>query len=522
MKQVILLIALGLLLPSVSAQAQAWRETDGKSKLQPGKDLNYRLELQATASNRQTPLWLNANRYGLSSLDKGNGYLRASLIRPLTTDSARRWGLGYGVDVAVAQGFSSRMVVQQAFAEVRWLHGVLTVGSKQQPMELKNQALSSGSQLLGINARPIPQVRLALPDYWVLPFGGGWLQLKGHIAYGRMTDDDFQMRFTGKKSRYTDDVLFHSKAGYLRIGNEERFAPLSLELGLEMAATFGGRSYQPQSDGTTKVVHGRTGWKSYLKALIPGGADIGETTYQNAEGNQLGSWLARANYDADRWRFSIYADKFFEDHSAMFQLDYDGYGTGGEWMTKKKRRYLLYDFKDWMLGAELNLKYGRYLTAIVLEYLYTKYQSGPIYHDHTQTIGDHIGGLDNYYNHYIYSGWQHWGQVMGNPLYRSPIYNADGVMEVKNNRFEAWHLGVSGQPTEALKYRLLATYQTGWGSYSDPYDKKHHNVSLLLEADYGFKHGWGLRGGCGMDFGAILGRSYGFQLTISKKGVLKI
>ncbi len=111
---------------------------------------------------------------------------------------------------------------------------------------------------------------------------------------------------------------------------------------------------------------------------------------------------------------------------------------------------------------------------------------------------------------------------MGNPLYRSPIYNADGVMEVKNNRFEAWHLGVSGQPTEALKYRLLATYQTGWGSYSDPYDKKHHNVSLLLEADYGFKHGWGLRGGCGMDFGAILGRSYGFQLTISKKGVLKI
>ena len=200
MKQVILLIALGLLLPSVSAQAQAWRETDGKSKLQPGKDLNYRLELQATASNRQTPLWLNANRYGLSSLDKGNGYLRASLIRPLTTDSARRWGLGYGVDVAVAQGFSSRMVVQQAFAEVRWLHGVLTVGSKQQPMELKNQTLSSGSQLLGINARPIPQVRLALPDYWVLPFGGGWLQLKGHIAYGRMTDDDFQMRFTGKKS----------------------------------------------------------------------------------------------------------------------------------------------------------------------------------------------------------------------------------------------------------------------------------------------------------------------------------
>ena len=56
-------------------------------------------------------------------------------------------------------------------------------------MQLKNQTLSSGSQTLGINARPVPQVRIALPEYWQLPFGGGWLHLKGHIAYGMMTDD---------------------------------------------------------------------------------------------------------------------------------------------------------------------------------------------------------------------------------------------------------------------------------------------------------------------------------------------
>jgi hypothetical protein len=29
---------------------------------------------------------------------------------------------------------------------------------------------------------------------------------------------------------------------------------------------------------------------------------------------------------------------------------------------------------------------------------------------------------------------------MGNPLYRSPIYNSDGKVEVKNNRFLAFHL----------------------------------------------------------------------------------
>lgn len=41
----------------------------------------------------------------------------------------------------------------------------------------------------------------------------------------------------------------------------------------------------------------------------------------------LGSWVARLNYDGDWSSFSLYADKFFEDHSAMFLMDYDGYGT---------------------------------------------------------------------------------------------------------------------------------------------------------------------------------------------------
>ena len=45
-----------------------------------------------------------------------------------------------------------------------------------------------------------------------------------------------------------------------------------------------------------------------------------------------------------------------EDHSAMLQLDYDGYGEGSEWQEKKQRRYLIYDFKDWLLGFEYRYK----------------------------------------------------------------------------------------------------------------------------------------------------------------------
>jgi hypothetical protein len=312
-----------LLAASMAVRAQAWEEAGDAGKLSPARGLRYGVEMQGSFSKGRTPLWLNANKYGLSSLDKYNGYVRAMVARDLSVDSTRRWGIGYGADVAVPVNYTSSVVVQQAYGELRWLYGVLTVGSKQQPMELKNNALSSGSQTLGINARPVPQVRLALADYWVLPFSHGWLRLKGHIAYGKMTDDNWQHEVTGRKSKYADDVLYHSKAGYIKIGNEDRFLPWSLELGLEMAAMFGGTAYRPQSDGTMLALKGEGGLKGMWQALVPSGADAGETLYKNISGNQVGSWLMRVNYDGDRWRLGIYADKYFEDHSAMFLIDYD-------------------------------------------------------------------------------------------------------------------------------------------------------------------------------------------------------
>lgn len=483
------------------------------------RGLGYNVETQVTVSNNVTPLWLNANKYGLSSLRDFNGYLRAGVERPIAVDSARRWALGYGIDLVAPLHYTSNFIVQQAYAEARWLHGTLTVGSKQYPMELKNNTLSSGSQTLGINARPVPQVRLALPEYWVVPFTKGWVSLKGHLSYGMMTDDSWQHDFTAKKSKYADNVLWHSKAGYLKIGDEKRLGHFTVELGLEMAAQFGGTAHKV-IDGQMTTVKAESGLKAFWHAFIPGGADAGETVYTNIAGNQVGSWLIRINYDNDNMRVSAYADKFFEDQSAMFLLDYDGYGTGDEWQVKKKSRYMLYDLKDMMLGAELNLKHGTWLRNVVFEYIYTKYQSGPLYHDHTPSISDHVGGLDNYYNHYVYTGWQHWGQVIGNPLFRSPIYNTDGNVSVQNSRFMAFHLGLDGCLSKTFSYRALATWQDGLGTYHFPYTKKHHNVSFMLESTCKLKNDWTIKGAYGMDFGHIRGSNTGFQLTVSKRGVL--
>jgi len=485
----------------------------------------YKGEMQSSTSfGDNTPLWLNANKYGLSSLDKSNGYLRASLSRPEMIDQDRKWGISYGLDMAVAYNYTSSFIVQQAFGEVRWLKGTLTVGAKEYPLELKNQQLSSGSQTLGINSRPVPQVRLALPDYWTIPALGYLVSLKGHIAYGMLTDGRWQHSFVGDNGKWADKTLYHSKAGYLRIGDPDRY-PLYFEAGIETACLFGGTLHNVTTNKTTRSsLSAPKDLKSFWSALVFAGDDVDETDYANVAGDQLGSWVARLSYENDYYYFGLYYDHFFEDHSQVAYFDYDGYGVGEEWKVKKENKYHLYKMKDMMLGLEFRVKDATWLNNVVFEYLYTKYQSGAIYHDHTYNISDHMAGLDNYYNHYLYSGWTHWGQVMGNPLYLSPVYQ-DGKLYVGNNRFVAFHLGLSGNPVDELSYRVLATWQKGWGTYESPYVPKRTDVSVMAEASYNLPPtfldgGWNIKLGVGMDSGKIYGENCGFQLTISKTGWL--
>ena len=485
--------------------------------------IDVRLETQlTTADGDHNPLWLNANKYGLSSLDKTNGYVRASAFRGIQTDSGKKWRWGAGLDVAAATGFTSDVVVQQAFGELGFMKGQLTIGAKQQPLELKNQELSSGSQTLGINARPVPSVRLALPDYWSIPGTRDWVALKGHLSYGLTTDDHWQRNFTQQETKYTKHTMLHTKAGYLRIGQPHK--PLTVELGLEMACQFGGTSYAQVTSTELSEIKNSTGLKSMLRALIPSGGEAIaiEEIYKNADGNHLGSMMARVNLDYPQWGISAYADHFFEDQSQMFLLDYDGYGTGENWDSREHSSWMLYDLRDIQLGLELRLKQCRWVETVVAEFLYSKYQSGPIYHDHTQTLSDHLGGWDDYYNHSIYTGWQHWGQVMGNPLYRSPLYNDDQLIMIEDNRFWAWHLAACGTPLPSLHYRLVCTWQRGFGTYRKPLPDPQRNLCLLAEAGYSFSQpaflrGWDVRCGLALDRGKLLGDSFGMQLTIGKQ-----
>ena len=482
----------------------------------PSKGFSYHAATETIVSDgAHAPLWLTANRYGIASIQPNSAYLTAGLCRDALADANKEWSFGMGADFVIAAEHTSTFFVQQLYADLRYKQGLLTVGQKQHPLQLKNNELSSGSQTFGINARPYPEIRLSLPDYWSVPGTRNFIGFKGHIALGMYTDNHFQRDFVNGQNSYDQDVLMHTKAGYLRFGCPDR--PFTVEAGLEMGSQFGSTHYEYNNGTYIKTQNGR-GLSSFWHAFIGGGGDATDGARQNNEGNMLGSWVIRLNYKTPKADYGLYADHFFEDHSAMFLLDYDGYAYEDGVMKRKDNRYIMYPLKDIMLGADVHIHKCPWITDAAVEYIYTRYQSGPVYTDRTPLSPDHIGGNDNYYNNGLEPGWQHWGQTLGNPLYISPIYNSDHNLTFQCNRFTAWHIAIAGQPTPLLHYRLRATWEEGLGTYDRPYFNPRRNVSISAETSYDLSSltkGLSLGAGFAIDRGQLLGNSTGGRITMS-------
>lgn len=480
-----LLILFSFCFPSLRANAH-WNDS-----------IRYVGEVEINlAGGEHTPFWLAANKYGLSSIRKNNAYLRLGAFHDM--DKSKRFTWGAGVDLAVAARFSSIFVVQQLYAEAKYRCLWLMAGSKEMQGFMENSDISSGNLLYSTNARPIPQVRAGIFDYADFWGTKGWLGVKGYIAFGKFTDNNWLRHWIGPDMRYTTGTLYHSKALFLRGGNAKKF-PLEFEIGLEMATEFGGTCHLPNGE----IIKMPAGWKNWVKAVIPMGGDASTPKAEqlNVEGNFLGTWNFSLAWKPDYadWSVRAYYQHFYEDHSML---------------------WIQYPWKDGLYGVEAKFPKNRWIAEATYEFIYQKDQSGSVYWDHTPEINEQVSGRDNYYNHYIYNGWQTWGMGIGNPLTTSPIYNANHQMAFLNTRFWAHHLGLKGQPLEQLGYRLLLTYSKNWGTYSQPFDEIKSNFNLLAEVSWKPKKlkGWSADFGFGMDAGSLLGNSYGVSFKISKTG----
>lgn len=462
--------------------------------------IRYHAELNMNfAGGDYTPFWMVSGKYGLSSIEKNNGYLRLGAFKDM--DKTRRFTWGAGVDLAVAARFSSVFVVQQLYAEVKYRCLQAMIGQKEIPGPMSEPGLSSGNLLYGNNARPIPQFRVGIFDYADVWGTKGFLGVKGYIAYGAFTDNRWIKSWVNPNNggHYALSTLYHSKALFLRAGNTRKF-PLEFEIGLEMGTQFGGRSY---IDG--EWFHFPTKFKNWAKAFIPKGSSYDgalDSERLNVEGNFVGTWnFALAWKPADKdWSLKLYYEHFFEDHSML---------------------WIQYPWKDGLWGINAKLP-CRWVTDATVEFIYMKDQSSAVYWDKTPEIPTQVSGRDNYYNHGLYNGWQNWGMNIGNPMIISPIYNSDHTMMFKANRMWGLFAGIKGQPTGEISYRLIGSAQKNWGTYGQPFDCVRRTVNLYAEIGWQperFK-GWKGEAAIAYDGGSLVGRNIGLAIRISKTGWL--
>ena len=462
--------------------------------------IKYNFETTATCASDETPpTWHLSMRQGLSGDIAKFGYTRAGFSGQHTINN--KWELNWGADVVAGYNLTSTAYIQQAFADIRWKIFTLSIGQKEGWGEMKNHRISTGALVESGNARPIPQVRLEVPEYYDFFGTNGWFKLRGHLAYGYLTDGSWQKDWVAPESNRTKNVLYHSKAIFFKLGKEERF-PLTFEWGLHMVAQFGGTLYNKNGE----VLSNPTRLKDFYKVLIPSSGDneYSGLDIANVAGNHLGSWHGALNCNLGKWDIRAYYEHLFDDHSQMF-MEY------GLWTEQ-------------LVGIEIASKNFNWIKAVSFEYYNLKNQSGPVYHDTTDKIPDQISCRDDNYNHEWYNGWFNYGMTIGTPLATSPIYNANRVMNCYNNRVEAFHIGVEGEPTHEIAYRLLFTHSNNWGTYNDPFTEIRSNNAGLVEIAYKPEKlkGWAVKASYAFDNGSLLGNCRSGLFTISKSGIINL
>jgi len=123
---------------------------------------------------------------------------------------------------------------------------------------------------------------------------------------------------------------------------------------------------------------------------------------------------------------------------------------------------------------------------VLLEYTYTKHQSGP--HTDPKTGASRPSSGDNYFSHAQYSsGFTYKEYFIGTPLFGPLRYTEEGIPNgPANNRLSAIHLGLSGNLFPSMEYKLLLTHSQNYGRYSAPYNPVRNQFFSVASVRYTF------------------------------------
>ncbi len=471
---------------------------------------NYTLTAESSlGSGDYTAYQLVANQFDVLSHQANTGYLRAAV--DLNKRVGKDWQLSGAMDLVLSAHAKRSAYLQQLFAHLSYKDFYIELGSKEHAPVLRNLQLSSGSLINSGNSKPIPEVRIGIHDFYVVPGTKNWLQVYFDASYGLFLDDDwlidqyenFQHQ-QGNRHYLTTDVWYHQKKLYLRTDTSR---PFVFTVGIEHAVQFGGKCHDYYK-GEHRITDLSPSLKDFFTVILPrGDGNVGSTDNKTKEwvkGNHLGELTVQLTYNVNQNRnVSLYLEDPFEDGSGIRK----GNGMDGLWGV---------EYKDQSTGIVP-------IRGVVLEYLQTTDQSGPIHWapDDFSASGEwhpeQATGNDNYYNNYFYNGYCHYGQSIGSPLLMSPVYNRDAYLGFIDNRVQAWHLGIMGDISSRFNYLFRSSYREGYGTYFVPLENKHHSFDMMCQL--GYKQGaWQCSTAVASSNGNIYGNCLSFDFKVMYHG----
>ena len=486
----------------------------------------YSVGIVANASNSELAPYYISSNCGGTITQQYSALAYASLRHNIDKRERFSWGAGLAAwaGYASSAGYQrhvgdgqfevqkqhpARAWIQEAYLSAKYRGIFAVAGQAYKSSPIVDGLLSSGDLVWSNNSRPPVGLRAGFIDFQNIPFTKGWLQIQGEFGYFRELDDKWLENHYNYYNHFiTTDVWLHYKSLHFRTKPNQ---PLVFTIGAQSACQFGGTAKYYKDGQLDHTVKMDADPKAFFRTFIAGsgGNSAGDSF---VEGNHLGTWdIALQYYLSNYQHLRAYTQWLWEDGSGIGKMN----GFDGLW------------------GIEFRQNGSYLVSGAVIEYIDFTNQSGPIHwtpNDHEGTpITSHSSGADDYYNNYIYNGYQSRGMSIGSPFVKSPLYNRDGYMRYRDNVLRGFHAAIEGWFTNEWHYLLQASYRKAWGTPIIPRTGSVDDFSRALSVNYApywlraFKvDGLSVGATVAIDRGKLYGNNWGAQLGISYSGDFNI
>ena len=468
-----------------------------------------------TSDKELAPYYISSNQGGYIT-QKNSALAYASVHHALNTSSRLSWGAGLTLiggytssagyehyvgngQFEIQQQHPARIWLQEAYVKGKYRSIFAVVGQDYKPSPIVNGTLSSGDLVWSNNARPPVGVRAGFIDFQDIPFTKGQLQITGEFGYFREFDDKWLENHYNYYNHFiTTGTWLHYKSMHFRTNPQK---PFVFTIGAQSACQFGGTANYYEDGQVTRTVKMDADAKAFFRTFIAGSGGNSEGD-SFVEGNHMGTWDIALEYKLKPGEtLRAYTQWLWEDGSGIGKMN----GFDGLW------------------GMEYRTDHcNKLITGAVIEYIDFTNQSGPIHwtpNDRPGTpITSHSSGADDYYNNYIYNGYQSRGMSIGSPFVKSPLYNQDGYMRYRDNVLRGFHAAITGNFSYRWVYSLMGSYRKAWGTPIILRAGSVDDFSMMIASKYDIYRGWSIRAEVAVDRGSLYGNNFGACLGISYSG----